>query len=253
MTITGQTTAALAVDTAEDDRAAPPPWTGSGLLRAGHRPGAAGRLPQRARRARQDRGRPPRTPSPCAAPAGRLPHGQAAPPPGAQGRQDRPRQGRHRVHRDRFRSAHRRRDRGHPALLRHRRRRDRGDAPAPARSCYICKKRYVEVDYFYHQLCQDCAAENRARPRRRRRPRGKRALLTGGRAKIGMYIALRLLRDGAHHHHQRASERRDPALQGHARQRRVDGRLKIVGIDLRDPAQVVALASRSPPRARWTF
>ena len=27
---------------------------------------------------------------------------------------------------------------------------------------------------------------------------GKRALLTGGRAKIGMYIALRLLRDGAH-------------------------------------------------------
>ena len=27
---------------------------------------------------------------------------------------------------------------------------------------------------------------------------GRRALLTGGRAKIGMYIALRLLRDGAH-------------------------------------------------------
>ena len=27
---------------------------------------------------------------------------------------------------------------------------------------------------------------------------GKRALLTGGRAKIGMHIALRLLRDGAH-------------------------------------------------------
>ena len=31
------------------------------------------------------------------------------------------------------------------------------------RSCYICKTRYVEVDYFYHQLCQKCATENRAR------------------------------------------------------------------------------------------
>ncbi|MFD5763865.1 short-chain dehydrogenase, partial [Streptomyces sp. NPDC127044] len=66
------------------------------------------------------------------------------------------------------------------------------------RSCYICKKRYVEVDYFYHQLCQDCAAENRARRDARADLTGKRALLTGGRAKIGMYIALRLLRDGAH-------------------------------------------------------
>ncbi|GAA2892196.1 hypothetical protein GCM10011428_00930 [Streptomyces violaceus] len=26
------------------------------------------------------------------------------------------------------------------------------------RSCYTCKARYVEVDYFYHQLCPDCAA-----------------------------------------------------------------------------------------------
>ena len=28
------------------------------------------------------------------------------------------------------------------------------------RACYICKKRYVQVDAFYHQLCPDCAALN---------------------------------------------------------------------------------------------
>ncbi|GAA2244488.1 SDR family NAD(P)-dependent oxidoreductase [Streptomyces amakusaensis] len=111
------------------------------------------------------------------------------------------------------------------------------------RSCYICKTRYVEVDAFYHQLCQKCAAENRARRDARTDLTGKRALLTGGRAKIGMYIALRLLRDGAH----TTVTTRFP----HDAIRRFKAmpdsdewihRLKIVGIDLRDPAQVVALA-----------
>ncbi|MER5665571.1 SDR family NAD(P)-dependent oxidoreductase [Streptomyces mirabilis] len=111
------------------------------------------------------------------------------------------------------------------------------------RSCYICKKRYVEVDYFYHQLCQDCAAENRARRDARADLTGKRALLTGGRAKIGMYIALRLLRDGAH----TTITTRFPndAIRRFKAMPDSDewiGRLKIVGIDLRDPAQVVALA-----------
>ena len=54
------------------------------------------------------------------------------------------------------------------------------------------------VDAFYHQLCPDCAALNRAKRDARTDLTGRRALLTGGRAKIGMYIALRLLRDGAH-------------------------------------------------------
>src|SRR6478735_2582132 len=72
---------------------------------------------------------------------------------------------------------------------------------------------------------------------------GKRALLTGGRAKIGMYIALRLLRDGAHTtittRFPRDAVRRFSSLPDAS-----DwiGRLKIVGIDLRDPAQVIALA-----------
>ncbi|MDQ0939221.1 SDR family NAD(P)-dependent oxidoreductase [Streptomyces sp. V1I1] len=111
------------------------------------------------------------------------------------------------------------------------------------RSCYICKTRYVEVDVFYHQLCQGCAAENRARRDARTDLTGKRALLTGGRAKIGMYIALRLLRDGAH----TTITTRFPndAIRRFKAMPDSDEwihRLKIVGIDLRDPAQVVALA-----------
>jgi NAD(P)-dependent dehydrogenase (short-subunit alcohol dehydrogenase family) len=111
------------------------------------------------------------------------------------------------------------------------------------RSCYICKNRYVEVDAFYHQLCQPCARENRAKRDARTDLTGRRALLTGGRAKIGMYIALRLLRDGAHTtittRFPNDAIRRFTAMPDSADWIH---RLKIVGIDLRDPAQVVALA-----------
>ncbi|MFI1104698.1 SDR family NAD(P)-dependent oxidoreductase [Streptomyces melanogenes] len=114
------------------------------------------------------------------------------------------------------------------------------------RSCYICKTRYVEVDYFYHQLCQKCAAENRFRRDARTDLSGKRALLTGGRAKIGMYIALRLLRDGAHTtittRFPKDAIRRFKAMEDSAEWMH---RLEVVGIDLRDPAQVVALAEQT--------
>ncbi len=113
------------------------------------------------------------------------------------------------------------------------------------RSCYICKQRYVEVDYFYHQLCPDCAAENRTRRDARADLTGKRALLTGGRAKIGMYIALRLLRDGAHTtittRFPKDAIRRFKAMDDSADWLH---RLEVVGIDLRDPAQAVALADQ---------
>ncbi|MEV6170789.1 SDR family NAD(P)-dependent oxidoreductase [Streptomyces sp. NPDC051954] len=113
------------------------------------------------------------------------------------------------------------------------------------RSCYTCKARYVEVDYFYHQLCQKCAAENRAHRDSRADLTGKRALLTGGRAKIGMYIALRLLRDGAHTtittRFPKDAIRRFKAMDDSADWIH---RLEVVGIDLRDPAQAVALADQ---------
>ncbi|MFD3991519.1 SDR family NAD(P)-dependent oxidoreductase [Streptomyces sp. NPDC058583] len=113
------------------------------------------------------------------------------------------------------------------------------------RSCYVCKTRFVEVDYFYHQLCQKCAAENRSKREARADLTGKRALLTGGRAKIGMYIALRLLRDGAHTtittRFPKDAIRRFKAMEDSADWMH---RLEVVGIDLRDPAQAVALADQ---------
>jgi NAD(P)-dependent dehydrogenase (short-subunit alcohol dehydrogenase family) len=112
-----------------------------------------------------------------------------------------------------------------------------------ARACYVCKTRFVEVDAFYHQLCPLCAERHHQRREARTDLSGRRALLTGGRAKIGMYIALRLLRDGA----ETTITTRFP----HDAIRRFTDmpdspewleRLHVVGIDLRDPAQVVALA-----------
>jgi NAD(P)-dependent dehydrogenase (short-subunit alcohol dehydrogenase family) len=112
-----------------------------------------------------------------------------------------------------------------------------------SRACYICKQHYTRVDAFYHQLCPDCAAFSHAKRDARTDLTGKRALLTGGRAKIGMYIALRLLRDGAHTtittRFPRDAVRRFASLPD--AQDWLD-RLRIVGIDLRDPAQVVGLA-----------
>jgi NAD(P)-dependent dehydrogenase (short-subunit alcohol dehydrogenase family) len=111
------------------------------------------------------------------------------------------------------------------------------------RGCYVCKARYTVVDAFYHQLCPACAAVNRARRDARTDLTGRRALLTGGRAKIGMYIALRLLRDGAHTtittRFPSDAIRRFTALPDSADWLH---RLRVVGIDLRDPAQVIALA-----------
>ncbi|MCW1250297.1 SDR family NAD(P)-dependent oxidoreductase [Acaricomes phytoseiuli] len=109
-------------------------------------------------------------------------------------------------------------------------------------ACYICKEQYTQVDHFYHQLCPDCAAFSHGKRDARTDLRGKRALLTGGRAKIGMYIALRLLRDGAHTvittRFPQDAARRFAAMEDAADW--LD-RLEIVGIDLRDPAQVLSL------------
>lgn len=114
-----------------------------------------------------------------------------------------------------------------------------------ARPCYICKQKYSTVDAFYHQLCPSCARKSHQRRDARTDLTGRRALLTGGRAKIGMHIALRLLRDGAHltittrfpNDAVRRFSQMDDSLDWLHR-------LKVVGIDLRDPAQVVALADQ---------
>ncbi|MDQ2623725.1 MAG: SDR family NAD(P)-dependent oxidoreductase, partial [Actinomycetota bacterium] len=118
-----------------------------------------------------------------------------------------------------------------------------------ARPCYVCKTTYTVVDAFYHQLCPDCAALHHAKRDARTDLTGRRALLTGGRAKIGMYIALRLLRDGADltitSRFPRDAVRRFSAMEDAGDWLH---RLHVVGIDLRDPAQVVSLADHVAAR-----
>ncbi|MFC4565631.1 SDR family NAD(P)-dependent oxidoreductase [Nocardiopsis mangrovi] len=68
---------------------------------------------------------------------------------------------------------------------------------AAPRPCYVCKAPFREVHPEYHLLCAPCAQENLTRRHARCDLRGRRALVTGGRVKIGFHTALKLLRDGA--------------------------------------------------------
>jgi len=65
-------------------------------------------------------------------------------------------------------------------------------------NCYICKRDYTELHHFYDQLCPSCAALNFGKRTETADLRGRVALLTGGRVKIGYQAGLKLLRAGAH-------------------------------------------------------
>jgi NAD(P)-dependent dehydrogenase (short-subunit alcohol dehydrogenase family) len=65
-----------------------------------------------------------------------------------------------------------------------------------ARSCYICKRDFDRVHFFYDSLCPDCSALNWDRREQTFDLSGRYALLTGGRVKIGYHAALKLLRAG---------------------------------------------------------
>ncbi|MCX4671603.1 SDR family oxidoreductase [Streptomyces sp. NBC_01381] len=110
------------------------------------------------------------------------------------------------------------------------------------RPCYVCKASYRQVDSFYHRLCPDCAADNRARRALTTDLSGRRALLTGGRVKIGFQLALMMLRDGAEllvtSRFPHDTERRFRAVPGS--EKWLD-RLTVLAVDLRDPRQVLGL------------
>jgi NAD(P)-dependent dehydrogenase (short-subunit alcohol dehydrogenase family) len=83
-----------------------------------------------------------------------------------------------------------------------------GEEEAPAASaaprldepqaCYVCKRKYTAVHHFYDQLCPECAEVNFRKRTELADLRGRVALLTGGRVKIGYQAGLKLLRCGAH-------------------------------------------------------
>jgi NAD(P)-dependent dehydrogenase (short-subunit alcohol dehydrogenase family) len=64
--------------------------------------------------------------------------------------------------------------------------------------CYVCKEHYTTLHHFYDQLCPQCAELNFAKRTELTDLRGRVALLTGGRVKIGYQAGLKLLRSGAH-------------------------------------------------------
>ena len=81
---------------------------------------------------------------------------------------------------------------------------DSGDPTASAaestslQHCYVCKERYTTLHHFYDQLCPGCAELNFTKRTETADLRGRVALLTGGRVKIGYQAGLKLLRAGAH-------------------------------------------------------
>ena len=66
------------------------------------------------------------------------------------------------------------------------------------RSCGVCKKAFSEVHHFYHRLCPECAELNFAKRHQTADLRGRVAVVTGGRVRIGYEIVLKLLRAGCH-------------------------------------------------------
>ncbi|MFF5227403.1 SDR family NAD(P)-dependent oxidoreductase [Dactylosporangium sp. NPDC000521] len=111
-----------------------------------------------------------------------------------------------------------------------------------ARRCYVCKQHYRTVDRAYPLMCRPCSTGNTARRTARCDLRGRRALVTGGRIKIGYQTALKLLRDGAdvivttRFPHDAA--RRFAAESDFADWR---GRLRVHGVDFLDLPAVVGL------------
>jgi hypothetical protein len=62
--------------------------------------------------------------------------------------------------------------------------------------CYTCKRPFVDLHFFYDQLCPACAELNYSKRNETVDLSGRIALVTGARVKIGFRAALKLLRCG---------------------------------------------------------
>ena len=110
-------------------------------------------------------------------------------------------------------------------------------------SCYICKKEYTRVHFFYHLLCPECAEYNYRMRDLHADLTGRTVLITGGRVKIGNQMVLRLLRDGARvivtTRFPRSAARR---FEEEADSSNWIHRLQVYGLDLRNVPAVEAFA-----------
>ena len=76
-------------------------------------------------------------------------------------------------------------------------RRDEGARVSSARLCYVCKREFSEIHFFYDQMCPPCAELNYRKRDQSADLTGRVALVTGARVKIGYQAAMKLLRAGA--------------------------------------------------------
>lgn len=110
-----------------------------------------------------------------------------------------------------------------------------------AQNCYICKLDYRTIHHFYDQLCPACAELNFLKRSETADLRGRVALVTGGRVKIGYQAVIKLLRCGAE---VIVCTRfpRDAAVRFAAEEDYSDwgARLEIFGLDLRHTPSVEA-------------
>lgn len=65
------------------------------------------------------------------------------------------------------------------------------------RICYVCKVEFRHLHFFYDSMCHDCAELNYAKRFQTASLKGRVALITGARLKIGYQAALMMLRAGA--------------------------------------------------------
>ncbi len=114
-----------------------------------------------------------------------------------------------------------------------------------ARVCYVCRKPYTEVHFFYDQKCIACGDRHYAKRSQTADLRGRVALVTGGRVKIGFQTAILLLRAGASVHvttrFPRDAARRFAAEEDFEQWRE---RIRVWGVDLRHTPSVEALCGQ---------
>ncbi|MCB1177796.1 MAG: SDR family oxidoreductase [Leptospiraceae bacterium] len=65
------------------------------------------------------------------------------------------------------------------------------------RNCYVCKKEFTKLHFFYDSMCKECGDFNYAKRFQKTDLTGQVAIITGARLKIGYHSALMMLKSGA--------------------------------------------------------